>query len=265
MIAKAISLLPNVQAAMKNGRILFKGGTTVSAVLEEIAGCQLRISGRMSPQGTKSSGAVSDTAHSILLEQGKLINIDHLFTDAVTRLTRTDVAIIGANALDSSGRAALMLGSPLGGYPGQGLAGLMAQGCQILIACGLEKLIPNSIDQAVAASGMAAFDWAMGMAVWLMPLTGRVITEKSAVESLAEVQCTVIGAGGIDGAEGASTMAIDGQAPEVEKVVKQVLLVKGARTSGEAASLQECVYGSAGCSVHRSCAWRKAKGGNLMW
>lgn len=265
IIAKAISLLPHVQDAFKSGRILCKGGTTVSAVLEEIAGYELRISGRISPRGTKGSGAAGENGHSILLEQGKIINVDHSFADAVQRLTRTDVAIIGANALDSSGRAAMMFGSPLGGNPGLGLSGLMAQGCQVLIACGLEKLIPTSIDQAVEAAGMASFDWAMGMAVGLAPLTGKVITEQSALESLACIRCTVIGAGGIDGAEGAQTLVIEGERKEVEKIIGHVLSVKGANTSGEAASLQECVYGSPGCSVHRSCAWRKEKGGDLAW
>lgn len=265
LIARAIVALPQVQQALQNGRILLKGGTTVSAVLEEIAGQQLRISGRISPEGTKSSQGGSDAAHSLLFEGGQITNIDACFTEVVQRMTKTDVAIVGANALDSSGRVALMFGSPLGGTPGQGLAGLMAQGCQILIACGLEKLIPTSIDQAVMAAGLASFDWAMGMAVGLAPLTGTVITEKTALESLAKVSCTVIGAGGINGAEGAQTLVVEGDDLQVEKAVRQVLAVKGAKTSGDPVSLEECRRGAPGCAVHHTCAWRRAQGGNLEW
>ncbi|MCL4370580.1 MAG: hypothetical protein M1380_06700 [Chloroflexi bacterium] len=56
LIARAIASLPEVRSAFENGRILLKGGTTVSALAEELVGVPLRISGRVSPRGTKSSG-----------------------------------------------------------------------------------------------------------------------------------------------------------------------------------------------------------------
>jgi hypothetical protein len=38
LIAKAVVSLPEVQEALEKGRILLKGGTTVSAICEEMVG-----------------------------------------------------------------------------------------------------------------------------------------------------------------------------------------------------------------------------------
>ncbi|SMB98288.1 hypothetical protein SAMN00808754_2248 [Thermanaeromonas toyohensis ToBE] len=264
IIARAIAALPEVKQALQNGRILLKGGTTVSAVAEELAGITLRISGRVSPRGTKT-GRGDGAAHSILLEKGVPRNIDDCFAEAVSTLGPSDVAIIGANAIDASGRAAIMLGRTLGGEPGKGLAGLMAQGCKVIIACGLEKLIPGSVDEAVRCSGIRGTDWSMGMAVGLVPLVGKIVTEKEALEIIARVKCVVIGKGGIDGAEGSTTMVVEGEPEEVEKAVLAVLAVKGTGTSGSPASLLECEAGSEGCRVHQACAWKHGKKGVLEW
>ena len=157
----------------------------------------------------------------------------------------------------------MLLGSPLGGMPGQGFAGLMAQGCRVLILCGLEKLIPGSIEAATEAAGIYASHWSMGMATGLCPLTGRVITEQTALELLAPVRCTVIAAGGIHGAEGATTMIIEGEESAVRQAVQAVLAIKGADSAGCPVSLEECRPGSPGCGVHQGCAWRTSKGEQL--
>jgi hypothetical protein len=51
-------------------------------------------------------------------------------------------------------------------------------------------------------AGRKDVDVSCGMAVGLIPLYGKVITEKDAVEILAKSNCKVIGKGGILGAEG---------------------------------------------------------------
>lgn len=265
LIAEAIANLPDVQAALSEGKVLLKGGTTVSAVMEKLTGEKLRISGRISPRGTKGAVQREGEAHSVLLEHGLIRNIDGCFAETVQTLGPQDIAIIGANAIDADGRAAMMFGSPLGGVPGCALTGLMAQGCKILIACGLEKMIPTSIDRAIRAAGMHAMDWSVGMSVGLAPIAGRLITEAEAIRSLANVSCTVIGCGGIHGAEGALTLVVEGAEAEVEAIIKIVLSFKQAETSGQAASLAECSSGSAGCAVHHTCAWRTEKGDKLTW
>ncbi|MDP2948451.1 MAG: hypothetical protein Q8P22_02800, partial [Chloroflexota bacterium] len=55
LIARAISCLPEVREALACGLILLKGGSTVSAVAEELCDRSLRLSGRISPRGTVSA------------------------------------------------------------------------------------------------------------------------------------------------------------------------------------------------------------------
>ncbi len=265
IIALAIAVRPDVRAALAAGRVLLKGGTTVAAVAKRLADIDLRISGRISPRGAKATAGGSTAPHSVLIAQGKVRNIDDDFAAAVGELRSGDIAILGANALDSRGRAAMLLGRPLGGNPGQGMAGLMSQGCKVLIACGLEKLIPGSIDDAIQAAGIYAADWSLGMATGLVPLVGETVTEQTALEAYAGVRCTVIAAGGVAGGEGATTMIIDGSEDAVGAALAAVAAVKGAVTCGCPVSLTECEQGAPGCAEHKACAWRIGKGGLPAW
>jgi len=258
LIARAIASMPEVRRALESGRVLLKGGTTVSALAEELVGVPLRISGRVSPRGTKAAWqADHESPHSILLEKGTWRNIDHCFGEAVASLGPGDVAVLGANALDPWGRAAMMAGSLLGGNPGQALAGLMAQGVRVIVACGLEKLIPGPIDEAIARCGIRGTSWSLGMPVGLMPIFGQVVTEKEALEMLSGTRCTVIGRGGIQGAEGATTLVAEGDEAQVQAAISAVLGVKGARTSGHPASMEECRAGHRRCREHWPCIFRQ--------
>ncbi len=258
LIARAIASLPEVRWALENGRVLLKGGTTVSALAEELVGIQMRISGRVSPRGTKSAqNADPESPHSILISNGSWRNIDSDVPEVVARLRAGDVAVIGANIIDTRGRAAMMAGRALGGIPGQALTGLMAQGVQILVAAGLEKLIPGSVDDAVRQAGMMGCDWSMGMSVGLMPIVGRVITEIEALQILAGVTCTVIGRGGVDGAEGGVTLVVKGESAQVQRAIDAVLGVKGTQTSGCPSSWPECRAGNPRCREHQACVWRQ--------
>ncbi len=257
LIAKAIAALPEVRSALASGRVLLKGGTTVSAVAEELCGCSLRISGRVSPLGTKASGSKAKEApHSVLVERGQVRNVDDLLEETVERLAPGDIAVVGANAIDVHGNAALMAGAPLGGPPGRILSGLLAQGVEVIVAAGLEKLIPGRIEDAVRAAGRAGPRVAMGMAVGLMPIYGRLITEREAIHALAPVACTVISAGGILGAEGSVTMVVEGEPAAVMKAFNLVRALKGATLSGLEDSLVECAAGMRACRAHLSCIYR---------
>ena len=127
LIGTAIARRSDVKAALDSGRVLIKGGTTTAALARQLTGHSLRISGRISRQGAKSASEITAEPHSIMLEKGAVMNIDEDFGAAVMTMRPGDVAIIGANALDASGRAGLMLGRALGGKVGQGLAGLLPE------------------------------------------------------------------------------------------------------------------------------------------
>lgn len=256
IIAWAISEMPEVKDALKNGKIVLKGGTTVSAVAEKLVGEPLWISGRITPRGTKTSLRKKSQPHSILIEKNDIRNIDRYWNAILLELNKGDIVITGANALDVNGNAAIMAAAPLGGKPINAISSLMVQGVEIIIAVGLEKLIPCSIKEAVIAAGQQSTDKALGCAVGLFHLIGKVITEKEAIEMLANVKCTIIGSGGILGAEGATTMVIEGSEKEVEKAFKIVLNIKNAKTSGVSESLSECRPGISQCKRHVSCIYK---------
>ena len=169
-IAKGIVKLPVVRRALRSGKILLKGGTTVSAVCEEMIGKPLRISGRIVPNGAKAARASSAGFHSVLIEHGEGRDVDDTLEEAIESLGAEDVAILGANAIDPFGNAAMMYGTPLGGKPGRILSGLMAEMKNILIAVGLEKLIPDSLPEIIRRYGRKDIDLSMGIAVGLTPL-----------------------------------------------------------------------------------------------
>lgn len=255
LIARAIAALPEVRQALAGGRILLKGGSTVSAVAEELCGRSLRLSGRISPRGAVSALRKGAGAHSLLLDRGIPRTADDCLEDAVLAMDADDVCVTGANLIGSCGGAAMLAGAPLGGPPGRIFAGLMAQGCKIIIAAGLEKLGPGSIADAVRAAGRCASP-SMGMSVGLMPIHGRLITEVEALELLSGARCTVIARGGIAGAEGSVVLALAGEPAAVGRGWGAALAVKGLGLSGDPDSLDECNGAAPGCSLHASCLYR---------
>jgi len=256
MIAKAIAARPDVKHALKNGRILLKGGTTVSAVSEELTGQSLRIGGRVSPRGTMNALHRLGHPHCVLIEQDQISDVDKTIGKVTGTLGKDDVIIVSANALDVEGNAAIMVAAPLGHHPGKAMSGFASQGTKVIIAVGLEKLIPGTIRDAILASGRVSIDKSMGAAIGLIPLIGEVVTEREALKTIADVKVIVIGAGGIRGAEGSTTMVVDGSKAKVEKVFKTILDIKGAETSGTPESLAECEGGCPQCARHLACIYR---------
>lgn len=259
LIAKGVVSLPEVKEAFKKAKIILKGGTTVSAISEEMVGMPLRISGRITKRGTVGAkDGLKDHPHSVLIEKGEVENIDDTFVAVAKGLGRQDVVIIGGNALDLNGNAAMMAGAPGGGNPGHAISGILTQGCRIIIPIGLEKLIPGAISEAIQAAGRDT-DRAYGMAVGLIPLIGKVVTEKEAVEIVSDVRCTVIGRGGIHGAEGSTVMAVEGGENAIEQFLRIVDEIKGAGISGVESSLDECDGRGANCREHRACIYKGGK------
>lgn len=257
LIAEGIVSLPEIKRALESGKILLKGGTTVSAISERLIGRKLRISGRISPLGTKGSRKNVSLPHSILIMGHNVYEVDDKLEETVNSMGPEDICLISANAIDSEGNAAMMAGAPLGGNPGRIISGLMAEGVNIIIPVGLEKLIPGKIQQAVAASGRKKPDTAMGMAVGLIPLTGRVFTEIDAIKAISGLDAVVIGRGGICGAEGASVFAVEGPKKQCKNLMDIIRDIKGKGISGDEMTLEECRPGSPGCKYHLACMYRE--------
>ena len=76
IIAKGIKELPEIKSAFSTGKILLKAGTTVSALSEELVGMPLGICGRITSNGAKAARYDLDAPHCILIDKGKVIDVD---------------------------------------------------------------------------------------------------------------------------------------------------------------------------------------------
>jgi hypothetical protein len=197
--------------------------------------------------------------HTIIIEGGAWRSVDESLVEEAGRLGPHDVIVIGANAIDASGRAAMMAGSQAGGIPGLAMSALWSEGATVIIPAGLEKLIPGTIEQAVRGAGRRGVDRSLGMAVGLIPLIGRVVTEHDALPMLAAVRAVVIGRGGIAGGESSTVMAVEGQPAEVDKIFTLVESLKESRESGDESSLAECRPGGPRCRLHLGCVYKHRK------
>ncbi|AFM22530.1 hypothetical protein Anamo_1944 [Acetomicrobium mobile DSM 13181] len=258
IIAKGVRELPLVKKALEEGKILLKGGTTVSAISEELVHLPLGICGRVSPRGTKCSKFNLDAPHCMLIDKGIVKDIDEeeRFEASALSMGEEDVFITGANIFDVLGNAAMMAGVPFGNFPGKIIPAINSEGVKIIIAVGLEKLSPIPVSQSINAAGRRSIELSFGMAVGLIPICGEIIHEQKAIELLADVQATPIGMGGILGAEGATTLVIEGQSQEVHKIVDIVKTIKGSNISGSPKSLIECERGSIGCRDDVGCMYK---------
>jgi hypothetical protein len=248
IIAKGIKALPGVQKIQKRGKILLKGGTTVSAVSEELCGKPMRISGMITPQGTLTSRFKHEMqwAHAQILKGGQIIPL-HTREDwekEVPFFTPEDLVITGANAFDVHGRAALMAATYDGGSSLPFYQTLLIEGVPFLIVVGLEKWVPGNLGEVIPLAGRKKVDFSYGAAVGLIPVFGSLFTEVEALETLAGVKAWVIGKGGIHGAEGSTTFLVDGPPKEVMKIDKIYQSVKGSGLSGEPRNLIPCSRGS---------------------
>ncbi len=261
IIAKGIRALPAVQEVQNRGKILLKGGTTVSAVSEELCGKPMRISGMITPKGTLTSRFKHEIrwAHAQILKGGRIIPL-HTREDwekEVPSFTPEDLVITGANAFDAHGRAMLMAATYDGGSSLPFFQTLLIEGVPFLIAAGLEKLAPGNLGDVIPLAGRKKVDFSYGSAVGLIPIFGRIFTEVEALETLAGVKVWVIGKGGIHGAEGSTTFLVDGPPKEVMKIDKIYQTVKGSGLSGEPRNLIPCERGSVSCKTHIRCLYKK--------
>jgi hypothetical protein len=259
MIAKGVASLKGVKKAFRSGKIFLKGGTTVSAISEELIGKPVRISGRITPLGTKSSkfGPQPDKPDTaFLIVKGKGTNISDRWQEAMSSLNLGDFFITGANIIDVYGNAALMAGAMFGGRPGPWIQGAWIEGVHAIIAVGLEKLIPGSVNEVIKVAGRMRADKSYGMAVGFMPVFGEIFTEVEAIKTLAHVDCHVIGKGGIFGAEGSTTVLVDGKDEEVSRIDKIYQEIHGSPISGTIESLNECESGSPSCKRHLGCVYK---------
>jgi hypothetical protein len=257
LIAQAILQLPEVKHALEHGQVVLKAGTTVSALAEMLGVPPMRLGGRIVPDGARGPRKMADAPHIAVIEQGEWHNADTTLPEEIVKIGPNDVFITGANALDCHGVAGLLSGVEGGSVAGKSLTALWTEGIPLVIAVGMEKLISGSIIEISQQTGRKRVDKVMGMAVGMIPLVGHVVTEREALEILTGVKTTVIAAGGINGAEGATMLQIEGERKQIEGVFDLIVALKDVSTCGNIESRKSCEIGGPMCHVHVNCLYKQ--------
>lgn len=251
-----------VKNALKNGKIMLKGGTTVSRISELLTKKAMRISGRISIRGTVTAMNCSQEPHNIIIEKGKWKNIDTDHKNEAKKLGINDVVICGANAFDYNKRAALMVGSEGGGdFTGSYYSSWFSEGASVIVPVGIEKMIPGNIDEIINNCGRKGKNSLTGMSVGLLPIYGEIITEIEAIKILSKVHCQVIGSGGLGQAQGSVTLEVWGEDKQVNKIIRIITRIKNEETfiSGSPESLADCIAICRSCSRHIGCSYKNEK------
>lgn len=233
LIAKALSVHPQIQSALQNGTLVIIAGTTNGYLAEEILS-RLSIKGfsrarffrgiTMPPnKPVTKEGRLADESQfpgDVVIvkgqwQKGKTIG------DVVDSLKEGDVVVKGANALDLERKqAALLIGHPKAGTVGLTLPAVAGRRVKLFIAVGLEKRVHGDL-YALATKlnepGAAGYR--------LLPVPGEVFTEIEALKMLCGVESRLIAAGGVNGAEGAVWLMVEGTEEQEEKAEKLVASV----------------------------------------
>lgn len=230
LIAKAVINLPEVQNALKKGIICIARGTTTAFILEEILGTfekERYVMGCIEPERLCLVQKKNQLPEMSLIK-GKIKEIPS--ADMVNEMTAHDVFIKSANAVDPHFEAGILLGSSAGGTIGRAIGAVYAKGINFIIPVGLEKLIPFSVREALTYTGLTRVDSSMGMPVGLFPVFGKVVTEIQALQQCG-VTAFPIAAGGVNGAEGATVLAVQGKEEDIQKALTLIKSVKGEKPS----------------------------------
>lgn len=259
LIALGVASHPLVQQTLQKGKVLLKGGTTVSHLSEVLTGKPLAICGRITSRGTVT-GLYPYTNPHVLLIQGSIHqNIDQDYMEQVMALGPEDMFICGANALDAQGNAAIMAGSSGGGEIGYALSCCYMEGVPVLVPVGIEKMVPGNLPDTIKRTGRKTKSLSAGMAVGLVPVIGEIVTELEAIRLLAEVDCAAIGAGGLGSARGSVTLDVWGPQKEIHHILGVIHSLKKSspEVSGADPTLTECRAPCPSCADHLGC-WYKS-------
>ncbi|HUT80880.1 MAG TPA: hypothetical protein VMZ29_06735 [Candidatus Bathyarchaeia archaeon] len=206
-----------IREKMNEGKIFVARGTTNSYLLEEMLAISefdksCYVAGQIVPEGERLSSCPSEKRlPEIIFVNGKSIKVKDT-AKTIDELTKGDIIIKGANALDPDGVAGVLIGNPKGGTCGAIWGTLMARGLHLIIPIGLEKLVAHSILYSSLDMGIEEIDYSDGYKCGFFPLHGEIFTEIEALYTLFDLEeITHIASGGVGGAEGAITLLLIGE------------------------------------------------------
>jgi hypothetical protein len=227
LIAKGLVAHPWVIETLGRGRLVIVAGTTNGYVAEEVLahiGQGVGFARRHFFRGVTlppslvaaraKRGAEEDRfPGDVVIDKGVWQRAQTVY-DVIAGLGENDLILKGANALDVMlGQAATFVDFSDGGATGSILPAVLGRHARLLVPVGLEKRVPGGLlelSQRLADANVKG--------PRLCPLPGPVFTELDAIALLTGARATVVGAGGVAGAEGSIWLAVDGSDEQLAKL-----------------------------------------------
>ena len=219
LIAKGVKELEIVKKALRDGMVTVAMATTNTYVAEELTGQKIAkfsyTTGLTLPRVSEKRPHLNIPKRpAVVFRKGKLVE-GLSVNDSVGELKADDVFIKGANALNYTEKVAgVLVGDPAGGTVGNAIGPLIGRKVHLVIPIGLEKCIPFDITELSRQIALTS----EANVTSLFPVTGVIVTEIEALETLVDVRVVQVAAGGVAGAEGSVRLQIEGKKGEIEKV-----------------------------------------------
>jgi hypothetical protein len=230
LIAKGVTAMKAVQEAREKGYTIIGGGTTNAYVAQEILGVT-DIRPETFTAGTNSHRllCVTDTdkrtSFPIILFKGE--RSAKSIPEALADFHKETVIIKGANAIDPSGKVAVVSSGFDGGTMGATLGTSVSQGLKYIVPVGLEKLVP-SVEDSCSWTGAKTIDYSMGaeFGMFVIP-NALVVTEIEALRILTGVNGKHVASGGIGASAGSVVIVVEGAGDDVKKAISLIEGIKG--------------------------------------
>jgi len=234
LIAKAVAQMLCVREALRRGTVAIGKGSTNAYVVEEILGRPIDkaqyLTGNTQPRHPTKQLTHERMGDIVLVDGQELAGA--VIVEVVKQMKPGDVFVKGANALSADrSMAGVLIGDPNGGTVGATIGRTYGSRVIRIIPVGLEKTISGDI--LSAASRIEDAGPSRGGVPTLWPVRGRIVTEIEALELLCGARATHIGSGGINGAEGAVWLLIEGDDAAVDRAGALIDGVQGEPPFGE--------------------------------
>ncbi|MHA1959796.1 MAG: hypothetical protein ACW99U_06175 [Candidatus Thorarchaeota archaeon] len=229
LIAKGLLATTEIQEALKEGYVCITMGTTSSYLAEELLGeydKSRHVAGVVIPRGvwvTDGSKRYTDA----IFHNGKYLEKTKI-VDVLSKLGPGDIIIKSANAIDINYIPIVLLASVTGGTVGSFLGSAAARNITVVTPVGLEKCIHSSYEDFVGQFGLGNWDYTIGVPVGAIAMPEAIVfTEVEALEALFGIIAVPIAAGGVNGAEGAVTLFLEGAEEDIQEAFALFKEIKG--------------------------------------
>lgn len=228
LIAKGVKRLLENSGVLNKGIIYIARGSTCAYIVEEIM--EKKIEKERYLAGFIGEGILNVLPREkrlppFVFVNGKLTDKDP--EEIAKEMTKGDVFIKGANAIDPQGNVGVLVANREGGTVGKYIGIMLSRGVTWLSPVSLWKLIPDVIEASRFAK-IDAVDYSMGKPSGLFPLVNvETITEIDALKILFNVESVLIAKGGLWEDEGSIVIGVEGEDKDIERVKEFILSIKG--------------------------------------